>query len=186
MKKLFLIILTVFVSSIVCLAQSTGTQRVIPTFTDPSFTFNSDATFTTGSDKEYVVYKATGYKKTELYKAVLLGLYKLYSKPEAVISSFENELIIVNAKSPYCVKYGNNYFAFSYTLRFLFKDGKIRVDTPIARAFIPSSGEERSPIAAWIKVQDNYEEVKPGFEKGISEEVLNILNIAFSQKENAW
>lgn len=183
MKKAFLLLASIAISIGACFAQA---QKVPPTITAPEFVFKEDATFTTGTDNEYIIYKATGYKKAELYNAVLLGLYKLYLKPEQVLSTLDNEIIIVNGRSPYCVRYKSSDYAFSYSIRFLFKDGKIRVDTPIARAFIPDSGEERSNIAGWMKVQDNYDQVKPGFEGGIKNEIMKILLLAFSKTENNW
>lgn len=162
------------------------TEKVVPTFSMPNFKFKSNATFTTGSDKEFIVYEAIGYKQSELYNSMLLGISKLFKNPDKVLTKVENELITVNAITDYCINYSKYVYAFSYTIQFQFKDGKIRVDTPIVNAFIPTSGEHKSNVAGWISTQGNYNEVKPGFEKGINTEIYTFLMKSFSKEDTEW
>lgn len=164
----------------------TSPQKEFPTFSKPTFKFNSDATFTTGTDKSFIIYEASGYTQNELYSAMLLGISKLFKNPDKVLTKVDNELITVNAITDYCVKYHNYVYAFAYTIQFQFKDGKIRVDTPIVNAFIPTSGEHKSNVSGWIRTQDNYSEVKPGFEKGINTEIYNFLTKSFSKEDTDW
>lgn len=164
----------------------TPTEKVTPTFSKPNFQFKSNATFTTGSDKEFIVYEAIGYKQSELYNSMLLGISKLFKNPDKVITKVENELITVNASTDYCINYSKYVYAFSYTIQFQFKDGKIRVDTPTVNAFIPTSGEHKSNVAGWISTQGNYSEVKHGFEKGINTEIYTFLMKSFSKEDTDW
>lgn len=161
-------------------------KKVAPSFSMPTFQFNSNATFTTGTDKEFIVYEAIGYKQSELYNAMLLGISKLFKNPDKVITKVENELITVNAMTDYCINYSKYAYAFSYTIKFQFKDGKIRVDTPIVNAFIPTSGKHLDNVAGWIRTQGNYSEIKPGFETGINSEIYTFLTKSFSKEDTDW
>lgn len=165
---------------------TTQQKKVMPTFSMPTFHFNPDATFTTSTENEYIVYEAVGYKQNELYDAMLLGISKLFKNPDKVLTKVENQLITVNAISDYCVHYSKYVYAFSYTIKFQFKDGKIRVDTPIVNAFIPTSGEHKDNVAGWIRTQKNYNEVKPGFEKGMNSEIYTFLTKSFSKEDTDW
>lgn len=152
----------------------------------PNFIFNQDATFTTGNDKEYIIVPMEGYNQHELYKAILVGISKIFADPENAIFCIEDEMIVLNGMTGFCIEYRMGYYAFTYTLRLYFKDGKIRIDTPVVNAFVPTSGEHRSNVAGWIKTQGNYDIVKNSFESGISQEITLLLTKAFSKNEVEW
>lgn len=159
---------------------------ILPDFQIPNFIFNQDATFTTGNEKEYIIVPMTEYKQHELYKAVLVGISKLFAHPENVMFCIEDEMIVLNGMTDFCIEYRMGYYAFTYTLRLYFKDGKIRIDKPVVNAFVPTSGEHRANVAGWIKTQGNYDTVKNGFESGISQEIALLLTKAFSKNEVEW
>lgn len=96
---------------------------------------------TSGPDN-FKVYNYEGKSASELYKNVISAISLLYKNPDKVLSKVDNVSITVSAtaldvKVPrkkssindvFPQKY--DYYAFDYTLSFLFKEGKIRVDAP--------------------------------------------------------
>ena len=171
-------------------APKTTTKKVVtkatPSFTTPSFKFDSYGGLATDDGKEYVVYELQGWKQSELYNKMVLGISNLFTYPEKVMSKVDNELITVNGFESSAFTWGKNDHAVSYyyTLKFQFKDGKIRVD-PIIRGYDHYS-KGCTPVEGWMRTQGNYQEVKPKFEKAINNLIYTFLQKSFDTKNDDW
>lgn len=158
-----------------------------PSFNKPNFGFNKeDATFKTYSDKDYIVYDVEGYTQKELYNAMLLGLSKLFNNPDKVLTKVENELITVNTVSEYYLLDDSNRYALSYTVRFYFKDGKIRVDKPIVNSIITKTGKEIKDVAGWIKMFNSTILTVGHFGREVNNTILSYLTKSFSKEDTDW
>lgn len=96
------------------------------------------------SDKDYVVYDFQGKTHQELYDAVHLYINSRYVNPKYAISVVKGQSITVNGVSEGAI-YRRNLVTktmdIDYTITFLFKDGKLRVNNPVInRLYIMLTG----------------------------------------------
>ncbi|MBC7655085.1 MAG: DUF4468 domain-containing protein [Oligoflexus sp.] len=82
--------------------------------------------------KNYAVFEYSGKNAAELYKSSLLYFNAFYVSPKDVISTVEGESITINGFSEKTVRQNGTAtpFDINYTITFLFKDGKIRINSP--------------------------------------------------------
>lgn len=84
---------------------------------------------------DFVVFEFPNKTKEDLYKSTLLYFNKKYIDPESVIKTIENEMISVNGSigvSIFEKKIRIKTYSFDIHCfyKILFKDGKIRIDSP--------------------------------------------------------
>lgn len=93
--------------------------------------------FMSASDpsKDYVVFEFKDKKATDLYKSSLLYFNSYYVSPKDVISTVDGESITINGYSEKAVRQNGTAtpFDLNYTITFMFKDGKIRINSPSFR-----------------------------------------------------
>lgn len=125
MKKNILVI------ALILLAIYTNGQGKYFTLTTSGFVSTSD------SEKKFVVIPVEGKTQAELYKVFLNKLNGMYVSPKDVLNPVEGESISVNgiAKNAIHDELGTVY-NLNYTLVFLFKDGRIRIDSPAINKLI--------------------------------------------------
>jgi len=82
--------------------------------------------------KAFVVLKIPVKKKNELYTNVLVYLNSIYSYPEKVLNTVENEVIIINGLTKSIKDKSGLYdYVLNYRIDLKFKDGKIRIEPSI-------------------------------------------------------
>jgi hypothetical protein len=85
--------------------------------------------------KSYIVIEFTGKTQGELFKAAQIYLSSLYANPKEILSVIDNEVISVKGMNSNAIKaktgFVVNHFDVEYIIKFMFKDGKIRVDSPV-------------------------------------------------------
>lgn len=95
--------------------------------------------FVSLDSKEFTVVDVPNIKQKDLYKNVLNALNTIYRNPEKGLSVVEGESISLTAYEENALKVrhssggigkGNYKYDLSYTLTFLFKDGRIRINSP--------------------------------------------------------
>lgn len=118
MKKLILILVTI------ATINSYGQGRYF-TLTKTGFISTEDAT------REFVVIPIEEKSQSELYRLILTKLNSMFVSPKDVLNVIENESISVNGlvKNKITDEMGKKYY-LNYTITILFKDGRIRVDSP--------------------------------------------------------
>lgn len=159
-------------------------QKAQPFFTEPQFKFSSMADLSTADGKDFVVYELEGWKQKELYDKMVLGISKLFTYPDKVMTKVENELVTVNGYEGDAFSWGKGYFvSYYYSLKFQFKDGKIRVD-PVIRGYEGNRG--MASVSQWMTTQGNYNEVKPKFEKAINSLIYMFLQKSFDTSNDDW
>lgn len=101
------------------------------------FKLTPEGRFVTGEDKDYFIYTQEGKTAHELYQMVCTNAAKVYSSPKDVLSTVEDKSVSIRAISNNLVatlkSFGkpDNFYECHYNLRFEFKDGKIKVYSPI-------------------------------------------------------
>ena len=98
----------------------------------------SPAGFVSSDNKDYTVVDAPNVKKMDLYKNVLNAINTIYKNPQKGLSVVEGESISITAyeEGVLPIKLSNGLgktlrkYDLSYKLTFLFKDGKIRINSP--------------------------------------------------------
>ncbi len=100
------------------------------------FHLTSNGTFEAEEGKNYVIVEFEGKTAQELYTMVKGNILKLYKNPKNVMSENEPSSITIRAithtlHSNYGIGGFQNYSSY-YNLCFHFKDGRIKVDAPIA------------------------------------------------------
>lgn len=95
--------------------------------------------FVSNDNSDFTVVDVPNIKQKELYKNVLNGINSMYSNPQKGLNVVEGESIsfTVYEENALPVRHsaggfgkGNYKYDLSYTLSFLFKDGKIRINSP--------------------------------------------------------
>jgi hypothetical protein len=113
------------------------------------FTLTPDG-FVSETKADYVVVEVPGAKKEDLYKNVLNAINSLYSNPQEGLSLLAGESITLSAYKSKAIKANTglitNDYDVDYVLSFLFKDGKIRVNSPTFSAAM------RSNSGNWVKL----------------------------------
>ncbi|MET0462283.1 MAG: DUF4468 domain-containing protein [Chitinophagaceae bacterium] len=101
------------------------------------FTLTPDG-FVSDSKADYVVIDFPGVTKNDLYRNVLNAINTLYSNPQDGLSVVAGESITLSAYQRKAIKASAGIMTYDYdvdyTLSFLFKDGKIRVNSPTFEA----------------------------------------------------
>ncbi|MEN5195561.1 hypothetical protein [Sphingobacterium faecium] len=99
----------------------------------------TDKGFVSSENHDFAVVEVPNVKQMDVYKNVLNAINSLYSNPQKGLSVLEGESITLTAyeEKALPVRHGgsglgkSNYeYDLSYTLSFLFKDGKIRMNSP--------------------------------------------------------
>lgn len=95
--------------------------------------------FVSSDNNDYTVVNMPNVKQNDLYKNVLNSINSMYSNPQKGLNVVEGESISLTAYEEQAVPvkhraggFGKRSFKYdlSYTLTFLFKDGKIRINRP--------------------------------------------------------
>lgn len=163
--------------------KKTQVEKAKPIFTIPSFNFSSMGNLSTSEGKEYVVYELEGWKQKELYDKMVLGISKLFTYPDKVMTKVENELITVNGYESEAFRWSVIYVSYYYSIKFQFKDGKIRID-PVIRGYEGNRG--MASVSQWMSTQGNYNEVKPKFESAINNLIYMFLQKSFDTSDDDW
>lgn len=95
--------------------------------------------FVSNDNNDFAVVDVPNVKQADLYKNVLNAINSIYSNPQKGLSVLEGESITLTAYEEKAIPvrhssggFGKTNYKYdlSYTLSFLFKDGKIRVNSP--------------------------------------------------------
>lgn len=87
----------------------------------------------TDSPDNYYIIEYNGKTASELYNNVLSSISAIYKSPDKGLSKVDNVSVSVTALAEVETVVNDKFTAlnkFDYTLHFLFKDGKIRVNAP--------------------------------------------------------
>ena len=85
------------------------------------------------TDKGYIVLEFNDKTQQELYNAVHLLINSTYVSPQNVLSIVDGQSITINGVSLNAIYRKNpiiKTFDINYTITFLFKNGRIRIDNP--------------------------------------------------------
>lgn len=94
---------------------------------------NYDGNFTTQDGKEYDVAMFEGKSATELFEMVRKHVSLAFNSPKDVESNIDDKIISIYGYAPDCTNYTHliRYsLSFHYSLKFQFKDGKIKIEVP--------------------------------------------------------
>lgn len=138
--------------------------------------------FLTEDKQDYKVLEVTGQKQSQLYVNVLNAINTLYSNPQKGLSTVEGESISLTAYKKKAFKGSGGIMTYDYdvdyTLSFLFKDGKIRVNAPVFEAgFMNYNGTwnnmnvQRSYFKGNgdVKSEKNYKQINDFFNQTIND-----------------
>lgn len=159
MQKILLILIMMAIMPLIGLAQTVN------------FELQADGTFLNKQDgKDFVVLVKEGKTNQELYEDVLKAVTKTYVSPHDVISKVDGEIITVNGISEDCISFKgwmgvNVIFSIQYNLKFQFKNGKIRVDSPVITRFFTDDSPDIKPFSGWLRVQKVFVKDKPNPKK---------------------
>jgi hypothetical protein len=93
--------------------------------------------FVSKENLDYTVVEVPGAKQQELYDNVLKSINSLYSNPKEGLTLVPGQAITLAAYKHRGLKTSAiAYYDVDYTLSFLFKDGKIRINSPTFNAQI--------------------------------------------------
>lgn len=147
------------------------------------------------NDKSYIVVEFPGKTKSELYSDILVSSSAMYVSPKDVLSVVENESITINGYAKECLHYGMNIISVNYSITILFKDGKIRINSPQVVSIRFDSGKITTNFTGWLNTQNFFVQgvvnSKPNKKKVIDEYndkmnslIYNILN--YKAVEEDW
>ena len=117
----------------------TGKLIVIDKY-DNEFTLGTPKGFVSNDNSDFTIVNVPNAKQKDLYKNVLNAINSMYSNPQKGLNVVDGESISLTAyeENALTVKHSAGGFGkriykydLSYTLSFLFKDGKIRINTPV-------------------------------------------------------
>ena len=183
MKKIALLI-AFSISQIICFGQFSLTKDGLVNTKNP--------------EVPYIVLEFEGKSQEELYNLVHIYLNKIYLSPKDVLSVLENKSISINGISKDVIQVKKRaFYDIRYTISIEFKDGRIRVNTPIIldiykyvslqkftlelinRAFTPGIFFKNGDV--------NYEMPKKSVEDYINSYIQNISEaISSNSKEDNW
>lgn len=138
--------------------------------------------------KDYIVIEYEGLTKQQLYINILSSISQLYNSPNDVISKIENESITVDGYyesiSHRDVPIGDGTISVTYKIQFLFKDGKIRVNSPIIKdvwettlsKFKLNNFNEYVKNTLWNKYPKTVYEIQSNMNKTINCILKNAVN----------
>jgi hypothetical protein len=95
---------------------------------------NYDGNFTTPDGKDYDVAEFEGKDATDLFEMVNKHVALVYRSPKDVESNINDKIISIYGYARNCtiISWGiKMYLSFHYSLKFQFKDGKIRIEVPV-------------------------------------------------------
>lgn len=166
-------------------------------------TNGADGGFTSTNTQGFYVLGYEGQSAAQLYTNVLSAVYSMYKDPKKVISEIHNTFITISGfaidvpvpkeKSEISTVFPlkNDYYAFDYTLKFQFKDEKIRVNAPALDAenilFMDVFQGEYRKVAlgfAGMHLGRRDDKICVHFEKYINSLINNILKKA--ESINDW
>lgn len=123
MKKLLVIIVTSLISL------STNAQYL------SNFKMSYEGKFTTQEGKDFDVASFEGKSATELFDIVKKHVALVFRSPKDVESNIDDKIISIYGYAPQCTYYtapGMKFpLSFHYSLKFQFKDGKVRIEVPV-------------------------------------------------------
>ena len=123
MKKTFLLLVAILISSAI------NAQYV------SKLKMNYDGSFTTQDGKFFDVAVIDGKDATELFDMVKKHVSLAFRSPKDVESNVDDKIISIYGYAPRCTYYTapgmKFYLSFHFSLKFQFKDGRIRIDLPI-------------------------------------------------------
>ena len=154
--------------------------------------------FVSNDNSDFAVVNVPNAKQKDLYKNVLNVINSMYSNPQKGLNVVEGESISLTAydEKALPVRHGTggigktNYkYDLSYTLSFLFKDGKIRINRPTFEcrrwyegSYRPTSGWSSSGWTILNLVKGKKDRIAIYDKNGdlILEEAVNGLNTHFN------
>lgn len=99
-----------------------------------NYKMNYDGNFTTQDGKDYDVAILEGKSATELFDMVKKNVALAFRSPKEVESNVDDKIISIYGYAPQCtymaVPGWKYYLSFHYSLKFQFKDEKIRIEAP--------------------------------------------------------
>ncbi len=140
MKNILLVFVMVVVFSVDCKAQDT-----IPKF---QLAYNGFVGVDENSVKHYLVLDVPSKSKKELYSSCLVSLSKMYTYPNKVLSTVENESIVINGFIQ-SLKDKNDLYNYQlyYNINIQFKEGKLKIEPVISKLFeLPTFSEKKNRI----------------------------------------
>ena len=99
-----------------------------------NFKMNYEGIFTTHDGKRYDVVVMEGKSAEELFDLINKHVALAYRSPKDVESNIEDKIISIYGYAPNCTYFTapgmKFYLSFHYTIKFQFKDEKIRIEAP--------------------------------------------------------
>lgn len=96
---------------------------------------NFGGNFTTQDGKDYDVVVFEGKDATELFEITKKHVALTFRSPKDVESNIDDKIISIFGYAPKCTFFTapgiKFYLSFHFTLKFQFKDGKIRIEVPV-------------------------------------------------------
>ena len=126
MKKI-LSILLLAVITVGANAQKDSTNEVW-------FKIQKEGCFATEDGNDYIIYHQEGKTAKELYDMVCVNANRIYNMPQRVMSTVEGKSVSIRAYSNTCMYnyfMGKFFYEVCYNLLFEFKDGKIKILSPV-------------------------------------------------------
>ena len=129
MKKLFTVAL-LLLCGMTIYAQSISDAKYVS-----NFKMNYDGNFSTQDCKDYDVAVIEGKDATELFDLVRKHVSLAFRSPKDIESNINDKIISIYGYAPKCTFFTapgfKFYLSFHFSLKFQFKDGKIRIEAPI-------------------------------------------------------
>lgn len=193
----------ILMSSVICSAGQTTTSPLDSVLIN--FEIEGEGVLKAkGSSPDYYIVEYKGKTAHELYTNVLSAVASIYKFPEKVLSKVEDVSITVSGTAidvpvpkdeseiNEVFPARNDYYGFDYTLNFLFKDGKIRINAPTfdsdhilwASPFDEGRYKLVAPVFPGRHFHDKNDKITIGFQKYINDLIVNIIKK--SETINNW
>lgn len=156
------------------------------------FTLTSEG-FKSADKTDYVVLNFPNVKQAELYSNVLNVLNTMYKNPKEVLSLVEGQSITIKGyeedaidskekQNPIMIGKRKAKYDVSYTLSILFKDGKIRFNSPSfeCRKWVIGSGSNYWAYMSLVKEKKAYYSIYDKKGELVAEEAAASLNKHFN------
>ena len=96
---------------------------------------NYEGNFTTQDGKDYDIVTFENKKDTTLFNMVKKNVALAFRSPKDVESNIDDKIISIYGYAPKCTFFTapgmKFYLSFHFSLKFQFKDGKIRIEVPV-------------------------------------------------------
>lgn len=157
------------------------------------------------STKNFIVIEIPNKKKSDLYKSTLIYLNSIYTNPQKVLSTIENEAIVINGLTKLIKDKDELYdYRLFYNINIQFKDGKLKFQptvTELIEVFSSISRESRIYIVntdspkdieincIWMQGKKSKEyflfknDLKIKLDNWVNDYVFNLLN---GIEKNDW